>query len=302
MSSDLAIAARSLTKHYPHVTAVQGLDLTVRRGEIYGFLGLNGAGKTTTIRMVLGLIRPSAGSVEVLGEPVRPGHSAFLGRVGCLIEAATAYPNLTVHENLEIHRRLTRSPLSAVDEAIERLRLEDYRERRAGQLSLGNKQRLALARALLHHPDLLVLDEPANSLDPAGIVEIRELLRALARERGTTVFMSSHILTEVTHLADRIGIVHRGRLLEELDRDDLRSKRRALLEILTTAPDDARDALAPFGFTIESTDSGISVTAEPETVPAVAHALLQAGVTFTGISPRAEDLEEYFLRLTGGDA
>ena len=138
--------------------------------------------------------------------------------------AATAYPNLTVRENLDIQRRLTGAPRTAVAEAIERLSLGEYADRRAGRLSLGNKQRLSLARALLHAPEVLVLDEPANALDPAGIVEVRELLRPLADEHGVTVFMSSHILAEVAHLADRIGIIHEGRLLEELDREELRGQ------------------------------------------------------------------------------
>jgi ABC-2 type transport system ATP-binding protein len=227
MSAETAIATRSLSKHYREVKAVEGLDLDVRRGEIYGFLGRNGAGKTTTIRMLLGLIRPTRGEVEVLGRRIVPGETEVFGKVGYLVETATAYPNLTVRENLDIQRRLTGSPKGAVADAISLLRLDEYADRRAGQLSLGNKQRLALARALLHSPELLILDEPANALDPAGIVEIRDLLHTLAAERGVTVFMSSHILAEVAHLADRIGIVHGGRLIEESPRDQLAAKARS---------------------------------------------------------------------------
>jgi ABC-type multidrug transport system ATPase subunit len=199
----------------------------VRRGEVYGFLGRNGAGKTTTIRMLLGLIRPTGGEAVVLGRRIVPGETGVFARVGYLVETATAYPNLTVRENLEVQRRLTSSRPTAVADAITLLRLEPYADKRAGQLSLGNKQRLSLARALLHSPELLVLDEPANALDPSGIVEVRELLRSLADERGVTVFMSSHILAEVAHLADRIGILHEGRLLEECSREELTAKARA---------------------------------------------------------------------------
>jgi len=227
MSADTAISTRGLTKRYRDVLAVDSLDLDVRRGEIYGFLGRNGAGKTTTIRMLLGLIRPSGGEVNVLGTRIAPGATEVFAHVGHLVETATAYPNLTVRENLDIQRRLTGSPRAAIADVIALLHLDPYADRLAGRLSLGNKQRLALARALLHKPDLLVLDEPANALDPAGIVEIRELLRSLANERGVTVFMSSHILAEVAHLADRIGIVHDGRLIEEASRDELTAKARA---------------------------------------------------------------------------
>ena len=164
------------------------------------------------------------------------------------METATAYPNLTVRENLDIQRRLTGSPREAVDDAIELLRLDEYADRRAGKLSLGNKQRLALARALLHAPDVLVLDEPANALDPAGIVEIRELLRKLAAERGVTVFMSSHILAEVAHLADRIGIVHEGRLIEELDRDELDTREQRYVDVVVSDPARAAELLAGAGF------------------------------------------------------
>jgi ABC-2 type transport system ATP-binding protein len=225
-TADIALSTRALTKRYGDIGAVTDLDLEVRAGEIYGFLGRNGAGKTTTIRMLLGLIRPSAGEARVLGRRIGPGETRVFGRVGYLVESASAYPNLTVRENLEVQRRLTGASASAVERAIGLLGLEGYADRISRKLSLGNKQRLSLARALLHEPELLVLDEPANALDPAGIVEIRELLRTLSRERGVTVFMSSHILPEVAHLADRIGIIHQGRLIEELPREELARRAR----------------------------------------------------------------------------
>lgn len=239
---ELAISTSGLTKRYGDVTAVDALDLSVRRGEIYGFLGRNGAGKTTTIRMLLGLIRPSSGEVEVLGERVREGDQNWLGRVGYLVESATAYPNLTVRENVEIQRRLLGAPAEATMRTIELLGLSAYANRVSHKLSLGNKQRLSLARALVHSPELLILDEPANALDPAGIVEIRKLLRQLADEQGVTVFMSSHILAEVAHLADRIGILHEGRLIEERSRDDLAAHAREYARGAFT-PEEREEAL-----------------------------------------------------------
>ncbi|HEY5433057.1 MAG TPA: ABC transporter ATP-binding protein [Coriobacteriia bacterium] len=308
MSAETAIATRSLSKRYRDVRAVDGLDLDVRRGEIYGFLGRNGAGKTTTIRMLLGLIRPTGGEVEVLGRRIVPGETGVFGHVGYLVETATAYPNLTVRENLDIQRRLTRAPKSAVAETIALLRLDEYADRRAGQLSLGNKQRLALARALLHSPELLVLDEPANSLDPAGIVEIRDLLRALAAERGVTVFMSSHILAEVAHLADRIGIVHEGRLLQELDREELAGKASAYVEVEVSDPDRAEALLRHAGFERigrrEAADPGsqprLRVFDATVRSPEIAQVLVGAGLQLTQLTLTHEDLETYFLRLTGG--
>jgi ABC-type multidrug transport system ATPase subunit len=235
MADEVVIRTRGLAKHYGRVRAVDGVDLEVRSGEVYGFLGRNGAGKTTTIRMLIGLIRPTAGSVEVFGRTVG-GDQRWLRQVGSLVESASAYPNLTVAENLDLQRRLTGAPRSAVDDVIGRLGLGGYASRRADRLSLGNKQRLSIARALLHGPRLLLLDEPANGLDPAGIVEVRELLRSLARDSGVTVFLSSHILAEVAHLADRIGIVDNGRLVEEAPRDVLAVRARAFVrETLTEA-------------------------------------------------------------------
>jgi ABC-2 type transport system ATP-binding protein len=299
------ISTRALTKRYRDVLAVDGLGLDVRRGEVYGFLGRNGAGKTTTIRMLLGLIRPTSGEVSVLGQRIGPGETGVFGRVGFLVESASAYPNLTVRENLEIQRRLTGAPASAVAGVIEQLRLSEYADRRAGRLSLGNKQRLSLARAILHKPDVLVLDEPANALDPAGIVEIRDLLRTLADERGVTVFMSSHILAEVAHLADRIGIFNDGRLLEELDREELQAKARAYVEVRVPGdPARAEVLLRDAGFAHMERDPDepgtLRIPESADRVAEIARVLVGAGLELTGLTQSHEDLETYFLRLTGG--
>lgn len=304
MPTETIIATHGLAKHYRNVRAVDGIDLDVRRGEIYGFLGRNGAGKTTTIRMLLGLIRPTAGEVTILGTRVRPGEQGFLARVGSLVETATAYPNLTVHENLEVQRRLTRAPREAVTETMALLRLNEYADRRAGHLSLGNKQRLALAGALLHQPDVLVLDEPANALDPAGIVEVRGLLRRLADERGVTIFMSSHILAEVAQLADRIGVVHAGKLVEELGFEELRAKARLYLDVTVSQPERAVALLAErLGIVhIERTDERLRLFDGLDRTAEIARVLVSGGLDLTRLCAQEEDLEAHFLRLTGGDA
>jgi ABC-type multidrug transport system ATPase subunit len=301
VSADTAIATRALTKSYRDVHAVDALELDVRRGEIYGFLGRNGAGKTTTIRMLLGLIRPTAGDVEVFGRRVQPGKSEVLARVGFLVETATAYPNLTVRENLDIQRRLTRAPRAAVAEAIDLMRLGGLADRRARVLSLGNKQRLSLARALLHRPELLILDEPTNALDPAGIVEVRELLRTLADEQGVTVFVSSHILSEIAHLVDRIGILHEGRLLEELDRAQLRAEEALYVDVDVSEPARAATLLAAAGFAhVECADGRLRVYEAEGHVPEMARVLVGAGLDVSELAAAHEDLEMHFLRLTGG--
>ena len=307
--SDLAVMTSGLTKRYRgDVLAVDRVDLRVARGEIYAFLGLNGAGKSTTIRMLLGMIRPTAGHVELFGERVRAGATDLWRRVGHLVETATAYPELTVRENLEVARRLAGvAEGAAVGGMIDRLALEAYADRRAGTLSLGNLQRLALARALLHEPELLVLDEPANGLDPAGVIEIRELIRSLARERGVTVFMSSHILGEVDRLATRIGIVHRGRLIEELDSEALEAHRDRRLEVGARDLDAAERALRAAGLSpAHGASEGHPAWLELrdaraiESPDEIAHLLVTAGVPPTHLALARESLEDHFIRLTGG--
>ena len=218
------------------------------------------------------------------------------------METASAYANLTVRENLEIQRRLTGAPRQAVADVMGLLHLEENANRRVGVLSLGNKQRLSLARALLHRPEVLVLDEPANGLDPAGIVEVRELLLTLAHQEGVTVFLSSHILAEVTHLADRVGIVHNGRLLEEFASEGLRSKARAYLDVVTNEPDRALVQLAASGFReIERADGRLRLFEVEGRASEVARILVGAGLELTELTPAREDLEEYFLRVTEGE-
>ncbi len=301
-----AVRTTSLSRRYRDVLAVDGLDLTVERGEIYGFLGLNGAGKTTTIRMLLGMIRPSAGHASLLGTPVRRGGRGPWGRVGYLVDAPAPYPGLSVLENLRSAARLRGVSDAAVSRAVERMGLSQYADRRAGALSQGNRQRLGLAMALFHEPELVILDEPANGLDPAGVVEVRDLLRTLAADRGVTILMSSHILAEVDRLATRIGIIHRGRLIEELSAVEMERKRALRLVVEARDAAGARALLEAAGYEPQpvdgrQADDGRVVLTQARAVQRpdeVSAALVAGGYPPTRLAVEQEDLEEHFLRLT----
>jgi ABC-2 type transport system ATP-binding protein len=303
MSVIPAIETMDLTKHYGTIAAVDGVSLRVARGEIYAFLGLNGAGKTTTIRMLLGMVKPSAGDARVLGQSLHTRGSKLWEQVGYLVETPHAYGELTVRENLEVMRRLRPgTPPHAVANIIERLGLGPYADRRTGTLSLGNAQRLGLAKAMLHAPDLLILDEPANGLDPAGIVEIRRFLLELANEQGVTVFLSSHLLGEVARLAHRIGIIHQGRLLQELAVTELeRNRRRQLLVRVRDLPG-GRAALASTGRQVTEREDSLVLEddAAVERPDEIATVLVATGHPPTHLAVEQEDLEHYFLRLVGG--
>jgi ABC-2 type transport system ATP-binding protein len=297
------IETENLSKHYREVKAVEQLSLRVGEGEIYAFLGLNGAGKTTTIRMLLGMIKPTTGYAKVLNTRIGPGRREPWQAVGYLVETPHSYPELTVRENLEVARRLhPGTSRAAIDQIIERLALKAYADRRAGNLSLGNQQRLGLAKALLHSPKLLLLDEPANGLDPAGIIEIRELLLELTREQGLTVFMSSHILAEVSRLAQRIGIIHQGRLLQELNIDELERNRRRRLVIKARDAEFAHRTLLAAGQSAQILEDG---SIEINSVLALDHPdeinclLVQASTPPLQLIVEEEELEEYFIRLVG---
>jgi ABC-2 type transport system ATP-binding protein len=302
----LSVETVDLGKSYGDVRAVEHVSLRVEAGEIYAFLGLNGAGKTTTIRMLLGMIRPTTGYATVLGTRVRLGSREPWEHVGYLVETPRAYPELSVWENLEVARRLhPGTPQEAVSRIIERMGLSAYADRRAGNLSLGNAQRLGLAKALLHNPRLLFLDEPANGLDPAGIVEIRALLLQLTREQGVTVFMSSHILAEVSRLARRVGIIHEGRLLQELDMNELERNRRRCLLLRTRDPEAAQRILVTARRPAEILPDGqIQLRDDPslERPEDVNRMLVEAGAPPTQLLVEEEELEAYFLRLVKMEA
>ncbi|MEO3811537.1 ABC transporter ATP-binding protein [Sphaerisporangium sp. B11E5] len=290
-----------LSKRYRDVPAVDDVTLHVRAGQIYALLGLNGAGKTTLIRLLLGMITPTAGTVRVLGADVSAGDRSAWANVGYLVEAAAAYPELTVRENLDVVRRLRRLPGTA-DDIIERLALTPYADRRARTLSLGNLQRLALAKALLHAPGLLILDEPVNGLDPAGVAEIRAVLADLARQHGTTVFLSSHLLAEVARLATRVGIMHDGRLIAEHDAGQLDRHRRRHLRLATRDDATARAVLRAHGYHPRpAVPAGLLLSdqralARPEDVATV---LVHGGVPPIDLHLQEEDLEAFFLRTVG---
>lgn len=299
---EFAVETNNLSKSYGEVHAVNSVSLRVKRGEIYGFLGLNGAGKTTTIRALLGMIRPSEGDVKVLGQAVGPGGRGPWARVGYLVESPSAYPELTVRENLEISRRLHgRSDSGATSRIIERLGIASYADRKAGTLSTGNLQRLGLARALLHEPELLILDEPANGLDPAGVVEIRGLLESLAGEKGVTIFMSSHILTEVDRLATRIGIIHMGRLIEELDTEALEKLRSKRLEVSARDLQAAQNCLQRAGYEPALQDETIVLEDAHaiEYPDDVAQLMVAAGAAPMRLVVEQQNLEDHFLQLIG---
>jgi ABC-2 type transport system ATP-binding protein len=301
---NFAIQTNGLTKSYGTVRAVDQVDLRVRPGEIYGFLGRNGAGKTTTIRALLGMVQPSAGTVELLGQRVGPHGQGPWQQVGHLVETPAVYPELTLFEHLEIARRLHGvKARTATTQVIEQLGLAPYAGRKAGTLSMGNLQRLGLARAMLHEPALLLLDEPANGLDPAGVVEIRALLQRMAHEQGVTIFMSSHILTEVDRLATRIGIIHQGRLIEELDATQLEALRARRLEIQVRDLATAYTVLTNAAYTATLNPQAAQITlSDPRAIDApdeVARLLVGAGTPPTRLAIVQENLEEHFLQLTG---
>ena len=297
-----AIETNGLSKRFGDVQAVDSVSLSVKQGEIYGFLGLNGAGKTTTIRALLGMVRPSAGVVKVLGQAVGPNGRGPWSRVGHLVESPSAYPELTVRENLEIARRLQHiTDSQATTRIVEELALASYADRKAGTLSTGNFQRLGLARALLHEPELLILDEPANGLDPAGVVEIRTLLASLANDKGVTILMSSHILTEVDRLATRIGIIHKGRLIEELDADQLEKLRAKRLEVQVRNLADAQISLQSAGYKLTTKDETIVLEDhyDIEHPDDIARILVNAGNPPTRLAVEQQNLEEHFMQITG---
>jgi ABC-2 type transport system ATP-binding protein len=284
-----AVETRDLTKRYGRLVAVQDLALRVESGEVYGFLGPNGAGKTTTLRMLLGLVRPSAGEIR------RP----VLARVGALIEGPAFYPFLSGRENLRTLARRARVPDGRVAAVLDLVRLTDRAGDKYRTYSLGMKQRLGLAAAMLKRPELLVLDEPTNGLDPAGMADVRETIRGLADD-GCTVLLSSHLLGEVRQICDRVGIINRGRLVAQQPIGELSGigSLRVVAEPVDRAEDKVRRILGANAVRVGP--AGLDVAAEAGMAPVINRALVAEGIAVHELRWQQPDLERVFLELTEG--
>jgi ABC-type multidrug transport system ATPase subunit len=281
-----------------HTVAVAGLDLSVPEGGVFGFLGPNGAGKTTTIRCLLGLVRPSAGRLSLLGADVGHALPSVIGRVGSIVEAPAMFPRFTGRRNLEILARIHGEGDAAIDASLERVGLRDRAKDPVRTYSLGMKQRLAIAATLLRDPSLLILDEPANGLDPAGIVEVRELLRSLGAE-GRTVFVSSHILSEVQQTADHVAIVAKGKLIKAGAVNEVLATTGTSGVIVKLADLEAgRRALADANIPATIEAGAIRADVPADQSERISRTLAQAGLYVTELRPDTVDLETVFLELT----
>lgn len=303
--SDCIIETKGLTKRYGDQVSVSSLDLHVQKGRIYGLLGRNGAGKTTTMKMLLGLTAPTSGTVSIFGRPLKGNEKRILPRIGSLIESPGFYPNLTGTENLQIFARLRglKSP-NYIKGALELVNLPYRDKKRYAQYSLGMKQRLAIALAVMHDPELLILDEPINGLDPIGIAEVRGFIRALCDERGKTILISSHILSEIALLADDIGIIDHGVLLEEESLAELERKNGKVLRFaVSNAPVAAQLLQQEMGVKAVTVENERELTVRDLRLDtgAAVRRFVEAGLVVSDAHLYEDTLEDYFKRITGGE-
>lgn len=303
--SEIVIETKQLTKQYGTQKSVAELNIHVQRGRIYGLLGRNGAGKTTTMKMLLGLTQPTSGKVTIWGKSLLGNEKKLLPRIGSLIESPGFYPNLTGTENLRIFAALRGlKNQNAIKSALELVGLP-YRDKKLfSQYSLGMKQRLAIALAVMHDPELLILDEPINGLDPIGIAEVRSFIRGLCDERGKTILISSHILSEVALLADDIGIIDHGVLLEEESLGELEAKSDKYLHFVVSDAERAAEILKGVfpddQFALEDRHS-LRVNSTKIPVSKLVSAFVRAGLGVSEAVTVEESLEDYFKRVTGGE-
>ena len=292
----LVIETRALTKRYGDaIVAVDDLELRVRRGEVYGFLGPNGAGKTTTLRMLLGLVRPTSGDAAVLGAP--PGSPEGLARIGAMVEAPAFYPFLSGRDNLRVLARYAGVAEDRVEAVLGEVRLSDRADDRWATYSQGMKQRLGVAAALLKDPELLILDEPTNGLDPAGMAEMRDFIRALGKG-GRTVVLSSHLMGEIEQVSDRVGVIRDGSLVAEGTVEELRG--RAGLRVRAEPLSEAARLVGALPDVDEVTrvDGLLEVSVDTAQAPAINRLLVEAGIAVSELYAQKASLEDVFLELT----
>lgn len=295
----MIVATDNLSKEYDGVYRVQELDIRIKEGDIYGFLGPNGAGKSTTMKMLLGLVKPTSGTIEVMGKPFNEKNRRdILSSVGSLIESPSYYGHLTGRENMEIIRRLLDLPKKNIEEAVHIVRMENQMEKKVKNYSLGMKQRLGIAMALARFPKLLILDEPTNGLDPAGIEEMRELIKMLPKQYGMTVMISSHILSEIDQMATVVGIINQGCLIFQEKMSVLDMQREPQIILRTSDNNHAFQLLKKAN--PQRTTDGLQIGAlTDEQTGAVVQCLCSNGISVYRVEEHRESLEDIFLNLTG---
>lgn len=304
MNTTPIIKTAALTYHFSkQQKTLDEINLEVGKGSIYGFLGPNGAGKTTTLRLLLGLLKKQQGSIQVFGKEFSEHRIESLRKIGALIEQPSLYGHLTATENLEVYRKIYGAAKATVDTVLQLVGLSATGKKKAKQFSLGMKQRLSIAIALLHNPELLILDEPTNGLDPNGIIETRELIKKLNKEAGVTIIVSSHILAEVERMATHVGIIHKGRLLFQGTLGELQGmkSRQRLIQVDTSDNEAALHLLAAHG---AQKLNGYLVLPLKEKAAAAAinRKLVEANIDVYLLQPQQNDLEQLFIDITSNNA
>ena len=301
---EVILKTYNITKKYGNQVAVNNVNMTIKKGEIYGFIGQNGAGKTTLIRLITGLIHKTSGEIELLGATGEAELNKSRTMIGSLIETPSFYTNMTARENLEVSRLVRNIPgKKCIDEVLELVGLKDVEKKKVKNFSLGMRQGLGIANALMGNPKLLILDEPINGLDPMGIVEIRELLKKINKEKDMTILISSHILSELSELATTYGIISNGKLIEEITSEELAEKCRQYIDLKV---DDTSRAVTLLERELGISDyevledKKIKVFSNLDNVGEVNSILSKSGVIVESISIKGENLEEYFMNKIGG--
>lgn len=296
---EVVVQTNRLSKRFGKQYAVKELNITIPKGEIYGFLGPNGAGKSTTIRLLLGLLTPTMGNVQIFGQELKKHRKPILRRVGSLVENPSYYPHLTAYENLEVLRKILELPEKRIMEVLELVKLTDVAHQKVKGFSLGMKQRLGIAASLLNQPQLLILDEPTNGLDPAGIIGIRQLIRRLPEEYGMTVLISSHLLSEVEQIATRVGVISKGRLIFQDTIETMLDIAKPTIRLRVSDQAAAQQMLTTKGISIERQDECLLLShCTDDEVANIIRDLVEAGHSIYRVEEKKVSLEEIFLKMT----
>lgn len=299
---DYVISTKGLTKTFRHDKAVDSLDLKIPKGDIYGFLGPNGAGKTTTIRMLLGLMKPTSGSIHIFQKDLKKERIDILKKVGSLVENPSYYPHLTAYENLEAVRKILGVSTSRINEVLQIVRLTDVANKKVKGFSLGMKQRLGIATALLGEPELLILDEPTNGLDPSGIIEIRHLIKRLSAEYGITILISSHLLSEIDQIATSVGVVSKGKLIFQDSIEVMRKFAQQCVSLKVNDGEKAWRLLLTKGIKSDYRDGQIFLSEHSnDKVAEVVKILVEGGLSIYRVEEEKRSLEDIFLQMTAGE-